>query len=222
VQKEALQAEVARQAEQVRALKAELASLRGAQVARQKELQLQLDKVRAEADEQQRELANETARLKKELAAKPKGEPKPPREPREPTPEKLAVRKIPRSLGNLDLDEGPDALPISIQLGNALRKNAGKVLDLFRDWDTDGDGEVSRKEFHEAMAALGLEVPKEHIDRLFNEWDSDGGGSLEFAELKKILSRPAAVPAPMAQANTVVAAAAKLKGFGTKAKAVPA
>jgi hypothetical protein len=29
-----------------------------------------------------------------------------------------------------------------VQLATALRKNAGKVLDLFRDWDTDGDGQV--------------------------------------------------------------------------------
>ena len=81
------------------------------------------------------------------------------------------------TLGNFDLDEGPNAPPISQQLADALRLNAGRVLDLFRDWDTDGDGEVSRKEFHKAMKSLGLEVPKEAIDSLFDEWDKDGGGA---------------------------------------------
>ena len=42
---------------------------------------------------------------------------------------------------------------------------------MFREWDTDGDGEVSRKEFHKAMPLLGLDVAKEEIDKLFNEWD---------------------------------------------------
>ena len=43
----------------------------------------------------------------------------------------------------VDLEEGPDAKPVSEQLAAALRKNATRVLDLFRSWDTDGDGEVS-------------------------------------------------------------------------------
>ena len=62
-------------------------------------------------------------------------------------------------LGKMDIDEGPDAPPIGVQLASALRSQSARVLDLFRDWDTDGDGEVSRKEFHKAMTALGLEVP---------------------------------------------------------------
>lgn len=36
-------------------------------------------------------------------------------------------------------------------------------------WDDNGDGEVSRKEFHRAMPALGLDVPKKAIDDLFSE-----------------------------------------------------
>ena len=43
-------------------------------------------------------------------------------------------------LGNFDLDESPDAPPVSEQIIAALMANAGKVLDLFRSWDNDGDG----------------------------------------------------------------------------------
>ena len=35
-----------------------------------------------------------------------------------------------------------------------------RVIDLFREWDEDGDGTVSKKEFRKAMPLLGLEVPK--------------------------------------------------------------
>ena len=55
----------------------------------------------------------------------------------------------------------------------------------------DGDGEISRQEFHEAMTKMGLDAPKKDIDELFSEWDADGGGTLEFKELKDILAKSA-------------------------------
>ena len=48
---------------------------------------------------------------------------------------------------------------------------------------------MSRKEFHKAMPALGLDVPKADVDELFNLWDNDGGGSLAYKELKTLLSK---------------------------------
>ena len=57
----------------------------------------------------------------------------------------------------MDLEEESD-LTVAQQLKLALSKNAGRVIDLFREWDTDGDGTVSRKEFRKALPALGLGV----------------------------------------------------------------
>jgi len=111
----------------------------------------------------------------------------------------------------IDLDEGPLAKPISDQLAEALRSNSTRVLDLFRSWDTDGDGEVSRAEFQKAMPALGLDVAKHIIDDLFSSWDTDGGGSLSYNELAKILRKKPGPGAPMAAAVTVNKAAEKLK-----------
>ena len=34
-----------------------------------------------------------------------------------------------------------------------------RVIDLFREWDEDGDGTVSKKEFRKAIVHLGLEAP---------------------------------------------------------------
>ena len=92
-------------------------------------------------------------------------------------------------LGNFDIDEDSE-LTVAEQLGAALKANAGRVIDLFRGWDTDGDGEVSRKEFHKAMPMLGFEATKKDINELFDSWDKDGGGSLDFRELQKILKAP--------------------------------
>ena len=88
--------------------------------------------------------------------------------------------------------------PVSEQLAEALKKGSARVLDLFRQWDTDGDGEVSKDEFHKAMPKLGFDVGHDVIEELFNEWDADGGGSLSFVELKKCLSAAGAKKKPAA------------------------
>jgi len=136
-----------------------------------------------------------------------------------PPPKPKPVKTNGRTMA-IDLDEGPDAPPVAEQLAAALRDNATRVLDLFRSWDSDGDGQVSRAEFHRAMPALGLDVPKPIIDDLFSEWDKDGGGELGYQELRKILSSSQHTPldksrggksSPTASSNTTkpVSSAAK-------------
>ena len=94
------------------------------------------------------------------------------------------------TLGGLTLDPNGETT-IAQQIAAALRARATRVLDLLREWDKDGDGEISRQEFHEAMTKMGLDAPKKDIDELFSEWDADGGGTLEFKELKDILAKSA-------------------------------
>ena len=72
------------------------------------------------------------------------------------------------------------------QLRQALAKGAMKILDLFRDWDEDGDGLVSKREFRKALAALGADAPRSEVDVLFDSLDEDGSGYLTFDEFKRI------------------------------------
>ena len=88
----------------------------------------------------------------------------------------------------LDIDEDSDK-SVAQQLKEALLKNAVRIVDLFKDWDDDQSGTVTRDEFHKAMAELQFNVPKEAIDELFTQWDPDNSGSLELKELEKILKR---------------------------------
>lgn len=90
-------------------------------------------------------------------------------------------------LGNLDLDESEDAPPVSEQIVAALMANAGKILDLFRSWDDNFDGVITRVEFHEALRILGLDVEEETIDIIFTQWDRDASGCITLDELTKIL-----------------------------------
>lgn len=46
-------------------------------------------------------------------------------------------------------------------LRDALAANAVRVIDLFREWDQDGDGVVDREEFRRALELTGFSAPKE-------------------------------------------------------------
>ena len=87
-----------------------------------------------------------------------------------------------------DVDE-ESHLSVAEQLREALCRSAVRVVDLFRAWDDDKNGRVSRAEFHTAMDQLNFNAPAAEIDVLFREWDPDGSGAIELKELKRILSR---------------------------------
>ena len=79
------------------------------------------------------------------------------------------------------------AVPIQAQLGKALAEHSVKLIDLFRDWDDDGNGAIDSKEFRRAVAALGYDVPKKESDDLFKKLDHSGDGFIEYPEMKKAL-----------------------------------
>jgi hypothetical protein len=58
-------------------------------------------------------------------------------------------------LGDFDIDE-ESGVPVGDQLKAALVKNAGRVIDLFREWDEDGDGENPRDFTGDLSLSLSL------------------------------------------------------------------
>lgn len=88
-------------------------------------------------------------------------------------------------------DPPEESLSASIQrLRDKLTSQAARVLDLFRQWDVDGDGQVSKKEFRKAMPDLGFtDSSPEVVDALFDKFDNDGEGEISFRELHKMLRR---------------------------------
>ena len=122
------------------------------------------------------------------------------------------------SLKGLVVDSSPGALPIPEQLRLALSKNAARVIDLFREWDEDKDGKVSKKEFRKAMPALGFDIPVAEIDALFDANDPDRSGNMEFKELKAMLKPQRGAKAVSAVTTAVNVSSAvsafKKKGAG--------
>ena len=89
---------------------------------------------------------------------------------------------------------GEGAPPVEEQLRNHLAKHLARVLDLFREWDEDADGTVSKREFRQCMSVLGLsDVTREDIDALFDTFDSDRSGSIDYRELSKRLRPPVGI-----------------------------
>ena len=55
-----------------------------------------------------------------------------------------------------------------------LWQHSVKLIDLFREWDEDGNGALDKKEVRRAVAALGYEAPRSEVDALFDSIDVDG------------------------------------------------
>jgi len=103
------------------------------------------------------------------------------------------------ALSNVDLVEDSD-MSIAEQLGCALVAQARTIRDLFHEWDVDGNGGVSKKEFRKAIKMLGFNAPKADVDQLFQSLN-DGGEPdfLLYDEIDKKIRKfmhPATLPKP--------------------------
>ena len=90
---------------------------------------------------------------------------------------------------------------IQEQLFNAVKEHKVRLIDLFREWDDDGNGALDKKELRRAVAALGYDAPKKEIDDFFDSMDDDGSGLIEFDELKAALSEKGVKAAQKALAD---------------------
>ena len=67
--------------------------------------------------------------------------------------------------------------------------NAVRVSELFREWDDDQTGKLSREEFTRGLRELGFEAGDEAIHEVFDTWDRNGSGVLELREVEKQLGQ---------------------------------
>ena len=58
----------------------------------------------------------------------------------------------------LTLDKNSDKT-VASALRDALGSNLSRVIDLFHEWDTSPDGQLSRAEFVSGVQRLGLQAP---------------------------------------------------------------
>lgn len=82
-------------------------------------------------------------------------------------------------------EEETEKLVADLKAKLAARK--GRVLDMFRLWDADQDGQVSAHEFQKAVKRLNLGFSEDVVQALFNSLDDDGSGQLDFEEISSVL-----------------------------------
>jgi hypothetical protein len=69
--------------------------------------------------------------------------------------------------------------------GTASLSRSQALQDLFSDIDANGDSEISKQEFENALGAGGTNVAA--ADQVFNQIDSNGDGEINLNELKSAL-----------------------------------
>ena len=104
------------------------------------------------------------------------------------------VRMAPSNTSSIDevrVDRSsPEALLLDLVQTLGKAHVTARVRDIFRSWDADGSGTVSRREFGRMLPAIGMTgVETEDVDRLFSSLDTDGSGSLDVLELDGKLRR---------------------------------
>ena len=67
-------------------------------------------------------------------------------------------------------------------LQDALGRRLREMLNLFKEYDVDGNGTIDKSEFRRAVAAIGLEYEDEIVDIVFDSYDADGSGEMEYKE----------------------------------------
>ena len=89
---------------------------------------------------------------------------------------------------------------VRFALREALSASFGKVVDLFRKWDADGDGHVSKAELQRACDEIGFDAPTEDLDALFEQYfNADGSGKVAYTAMQQLLQKR---PPPAAAAGT--------------------
>ena len=84
------------------------------------------------------------------------------------------------------------------KLRTGISKNLKRVIDVFRDLDEDGSGEVDRREFRKGIRLiLGDGYSNEEVDELFDEVDSSGDGRISYRELNTTLTKPPPPSGPL-------------------------
>ena len=66
--------------------------------------------------------------------------------------------------------------------------------DIFREFDEDGDGVITRQEFSDATTRLGMPLTDDEITRVLKQCDVDQNGTIDLPQFAKYLGGNALSP----------------------------
>eukprot|EP00929_Paragymnodinium_shiwhaense_P019982 TRINITY_DN1345_c0_g1_i1.p1 TRINITY_DN1345_c0_g1~~TRINITY_DN1345_c0_g1_i1.p1 ORF type:complete len:358 (+),score=119.14 TRINITY_DN1345_c0_g1_i1:86-1159(+) len=69
--------------------------------------------------------------------------------------------------------------------GDSYHVAKGKIMKIFKEWDADGDGEISQEELTNVLTALDPKITAEAAAKMFELSDSDNNGVVDIEEFVK-------------------------------------
>ncbi|KAL4559372.1 hypothetical protein LXL04_031510 [Taraxacum kok-saghyz] len=70
--------------------------------------------------------------------------------------------------------------------------NQSKLLKVFRSFDRDGNGVITRAELAKSMAEMGQPLTNRELTEMIEEADTDGDGVISFSEFARVMAKSAA------------------------------
>jgi len=74
------------------------------------------------------------------------------------------------------------------ELEQLLKDNKKRVMDLFNEFDDDGSGLITKREFRKCLRELGFTGSEERVRTLFDELDTSANSTISFPEMNHWLN----------------------------------
>ena len=71
-------------------------------------------------------------------------------------------------------------VPVKIKILKMLMQKKERLIDVFRSFDTDGNGTLSHDEFYKGMQRLEINATHEEVAQLIREVDNNGDGEIDY------------------------------------------
>ncbi|XP_067861756.1 calcium-binding protein 2-like isoform X3 [Heptranchias perlo] len=92
--------------------------------------------------------------------------------------------------GHVDFDDFVELMGPKLLAETADMIGVKELRDAFKEFDTNGDGEISTTELREAMKKLlGQQIGHKDIEEILKDVDLNGDGRVDFEEFVRMMSR---------------------------------
>ncbi|KAL7870069.1 hypothetical protein AOLI_G00140570 [Acnodon oligacanthus] len=91
--------------------------------------------------------------------------------------------------GRVDFEDFVELMAPKLLAETAGMIGMKELRDAFKEFDMDGDGEITTEELRQAMTKLmGESMSRREIDTVVKEVDNNGDGTVDFEEFVKMMS----------------------------------